>query len=143
MNKNLIVYFLLLNFACGQNHRHLPKSSYNDYGFYYNYSFYYGFQRTTTQPPPLLPPLPKTCPPGWILYPSPFPVCIFRSPDKVNWDVANAKCRVMVAIPAEPRTKAEVSFITGGRGRNYEKLFLGMKAASNCITTYASHPVDC
>ena len=134
----MIFCFLLLHldFAySGQNHRHVPKSSYNYYGSYYNYGYYYGHRRTTAPPPP--PPIiPKTCPPGWILYPGPFPVCMFRSPDKVNWDTANARCRAMGAILAEPRTNAEVSFVTGGQHWAY--FYIGIRVAPTCVATYAS-----
>ncbi len=113
-----------MNFAyCGQEH--LPKTSYNDYGYYY------GFHRT---PSPI--PIAKTCPPGWILYPGPFSVCIFRSIYIANWDAADAKCRAMGSILAEPRTRAEVSFVTGEETHlNY---FIGIRVASNCVATYAS-----
>ncbi len=140
MKKIAIFYFLLFNFGyCRRNSR----LNYYTYGSDYIHDYNYGFRSQTTQkplpPPPHSPPpqsITNTCPAGWILYPGPFPLCIFRSHKFMSHDTANAKCKAMKAILAEPRTKTEIRFITGGlTNTNY---YFGIKVASNCKATYAS-----
>ncbi len=99
------------------------------YGGYYNYYYSSG---KTTQPPP-----PKKCPPGWFMYPGPVPVCIYKSPDKVDWPTAAARCQSMGAILAEPRTKSEMVF--SAIHENSFRTFVGIKVdMSKCRAFYVS-----